>query len=512
MKRLSVSARLAVTVAILGLLLCLVGGIGVIGQKRSSEAEKEMSGKYLPSVDALGNVSTYSAIAVLMLDQIALNPDSPEVPRLKEGAVGVEGKVDESFRKYLGMPRSPEEDALSRDARSRHDLMNAAIAQLRDAIEKGDRDEINQISSTVLPKAFVELDQSVTRLKAFILRRAEGGAIAAADVSRNLLVLTAGAILFGLAGALVSWVSLRRAIMGPLDRALRQFERIAEGDLTEPIAVHANDEMGRLMRGIARMQESLSKTVASMRDSSESVATAVSEIAAGNADLSTRTEAQAASLQETAASMEQLTSTVRQNADNAKRASGFASDARIIAHESSEIVQEVVETMSSIQAGSKKMVDIIEIIEGIAFQTNILALNAAVEAARAGEGGQGFAVVAGEVRGLAQRSSTAAKAIKDLIESSTGRVESGSVLAAQAGNSMGRVCESIQRVTNIMTEISAASNEQSRGIEQVNQAVSQMDEATQKNAALVEEAAAAASSLEEQASRMRHSVAMFGSA
>jgi methyl-accepting chemotaxis protein-1 (serine sensor receptor) len=257
------------------------------------------------------------------------------------------------------------------------------------------------------------------------------------------------------------------------------------------------------------MQRSLTETVRNVRSGSESIATATRQIAAGNIDLSSRTEEQASALQETASSMDQLTGTVKQNADNARQASSLAANASEIANKGSAVVGQVVGTMGDINQSSAKIADIISIIEGIAFQTNILALNAAVEAARAGEEGRGFAVVAGEVRSLAQRSSAAAKEIKDLIDTSVERVQSGSALVDEAGRTMTEIIGAVQRVTDIMGEIAAASGEQSSGIDQVARAVTQMDEVTQQNAALVEEAAAAASSLEEQAARLRSVVAVF---
>jgi methyl-accepting chemotaxis protein len=251
------------------------------------------------------------------------------------------------------------------------------------------------------------------------------------------------------------------------------------------------------------MNERLTVTVGRVRDSSTSIAGAARQIAAGNMDLSQRTEQQAASLQETASSMEQLTSTVKQNAENARQASQLAVNASDIASRGGQVVEQVVDTMSAISSSSSKVVDIIGVIEGIAFQTNILALNAAVEAARAGEDGRGFAVVAGEVRSLAQRSAAAAKEIKSLIGDSTAKVESGSVLVGRAGKTMDEIVQAVRRVTDIMGEISAASDEQSQGIEQVSRAVGQMDEVTQQNAALVEQAAAAAASLEEQTRKLK---------
>jgi methyl-accepting chemotaxis protein len=294
-----------------------------------------------------------------------------------------------------------------------------------------------------------------------------------------------------------------------LQLALEVAGAVAKGDLTQRIEVTSNDEVGKLMQALKDMNESLSGIVGEVRNSTESITTASQEIAQGNADLSQRTEEQASSLEETASSMEELTSTVRQNAENAKQANQLATNASDVAVKGGKVVGEVVETMASISTSSKKIVDIISVIEGIAFQTNILALNAAVEAARAGEQGRGFAVVAGEVRNLAQRSAAAAKEIKTLIDDSVDKVDSGSKQVDQAGATMQEIVQAVKRVTDIMSEISAASQEQGAGIEQVNTAIVQMDEVTQQNAALVEEAAAAAEAMQEQAEALMHAVSIF---
>ena len=320
-----------------------------------------------------------------------------------------------------------------------------------------------------------------------------------------MVLLGAGAVVAGIAIAFF----ITRSITAPLKKAVVVADAVAAGDLTAQIEAKGSDETARMLGSLKKMTESLQAMAYEVRHSAESIGTAAKEISAGNSDLSQRTEEQASSLEETASSMEELTSTVKQNADNSKQANQLATNASGVAIKGGDIVGRVVVTMDLINQSSQKIVDIIGVIEGIAFQTNILALNAAVEAARAGEQGRGFAVVAGEVRNLAQRSANAAKEIKGLIDDSVRTVSEGSKLVDEAGKTMEEILASSKRVADIIAEIAAASDEQSAGIEQVNQAIMQMDEVTQQNAALVEEAAAAAVALEDQAANLNRAVAVF---
>jgi methyl-accepting chemotaxis protein len=304
-------------------------------------------------------------------------------------------------------------------------------------------------------------------------------------------------------------VLLVRKIVRSIMQAVQIAQSVASGDLTNRIAVTSKDETGQLLQALKDMNDSLKNIVGEVRIGTDMIATASGEIAAGNLDLSSRTEQQAASLEETASSMEEMTSTVKQNAENARQANQLAQTASAVATQGGEVVSQVVGTMNAINDSAKKIVDIISVIDGIAFQTNILALNAAVEAARAGEQGRGFAVVAAEVRNLAQRSAGAAKEIKTLIGDSVEKVDAGSKLVEKAGATMVDVVSSVKRVSDIIHEITAASNEQTTGIEQINQAITQMDQVTQQNAALVEEAAAAAGSMQEQATNLVQAVSMF---
>jgi methyl-accepting chemotaxis protein len=311
-----------------------------------------------------------------------------------------------------------------------------------------------------------------------------------------------------LLGAFSAWF-ITRSITQPIGDAVRIAQTVATGDLTSHIEVNSTDETGQLLLALQAMNASLVSIVGQVRSGTDTIATASGQIASGNLDLSTRTEEQASSLEETASSMEELTATVKQNADNARQANAMAISAAEVARKGGDVVARVVDTMGAINASSRKIVDIISVIDGIAFQTNILALNAAVEAARAGEQGRGFAVVASEVRNLAQRSATAAKEIKSLIDDSVEKVDSGARLVDEAGTTMHAVVSSIKNVTDIMGEITAASHEQTAGIEQINEAVTQMDQVTQQNAALVEEAAAAAASLQDQAAKLAVVVGAF---
>ncbi|GGD75388.1 methyl-accepting chemotaxis protein [Caballeronia grimmiae] len=512
MMTVTIRARIALTMTFLGVLLCLCVGLGLLGMNAINASAKDVSLNTLPSVNALGLSDVYLGRARLSLDRYALAPDSPDASTLRARADKFLADSDDWYKKYDVIPRSPDEDVLAKEVVAARADMRKQVEAFGLAIEKREQADIARLTMKDLPAAYNRASDAFKKLKEFQLT--DAARQDAENDSRVATLRTWGilALVLGIAAAVSGWFFLRRAIMTPLAEALTHFEHISSGDLTRHVVIKTHDEMGQLLAGIATMKSKLADTVGTVRISSEAIGSASKQIATGNTDLSSRTEQQAASLQETASSMEELTSTVKQNSENAKQASGLADNANAVANEGAAIVGQVVETMAGIEQSSGKIAEIIGMIEGIAFQTNILALNAAVEAARAGEQGRGFAVVASEVRSLAQRSSAAAKEIKGLIETSGDRVQAGTELVARAGETMQRVGTAIQRVTDIMGEIASASNEQSRGIEQVNQAISQMDEVTQQNAALVEEAAAAAGSMEDQAKQLSAAVAVFRTA
>jgi methyl-accepting chemotaxis protein len=357
-----------------------------------------------------------------------------------------------------------------------------------------------------LSNAYDDAMRELVRFQAGLLKQARADVDAMVESGKTLLLLAGGAV--AVLSALLAWM-LTRSITRPLGEAVEIARTVASGDLAVEVRVMSSDETGQLMAALKTMTGNLNQLVARVRLGTETIATAATEVAEGNLDLSARTEQQAGSLEETASSMEELTGTVQQNAENARQGTQLAASASSVAEKGGAVVSRVVETMAAINGSARKIVDIIGVIDGIAFQTNILALNAAVEAARAGEQGRGFAVVASEVRTLAQRSASAAKEIKALIDDSVQQVEAGSALVNEAGATMQEVVRSVHRVSDLMAEISSASQEQRDGIEQVNQAIGQMDQVTQQNAALVEEAAAATQSMREQADTLAQAVSAF---
>jgi methyl-accepting chemotaxis protein len=417
--------------------------------------------------------------------------------------------IDDALVTLERLVRLPEGRRYLEALKQQRGVYVASFSTVGKLLREGKKDEAAALLKRETLPALDTLQDPIDKLLALQKKVvAEGGAEIRSDLdtARNTMLLL-GVTAAILGAALAWWIT--RSITRPLNQALRVAQTVAAGDLTSRIDSTASDETGQLLGALRDMNASLLNIVGQVRGGTDTIATASGQIAAGNLDLSSRTEQQASSLEETASSMEELTSTVKQNADNARQANTLAQSAAQTAGEGGAVVAEVVRTMGEINDSARKIADIIGVIDGIAFQTNILALNAAVEAARAGEQGRGFAVVASEVRNLAQRSAAAAREIKQLIGDSVERVEAGTRLVDQAGATMQAVVESVRRVTDVISEISAASAEQTAGIDQINQAIMEMDAVTQQNAALVEEAAAAAASMQEQAGSLSGAVSAF---
>ncbi|MDM0074630.1 methyl-accepting chemotaxis protein [Variovorax sp. J2P1-59] len=506
---LKIGTRLALGFAAVLLFLAFIMGLGLTsmssiqthlnGIVSSNNVKVATANKMLDSIRDMANLASH---LVLLTDEAAMREEMQKIAAARE-------RYTEARTQLGKLVVSPEGKALLAKVEDALAVATPINARLLELALQNKNDEATELlmkkftpSVQAIVVALDEMVQHETRLS----QRAKEQANAEYTRARNLMIgLGALALLMG---AAIAWFTTR-SITGPIAQAVKVAETVAAGDISSRIEVRSKDETGQLMHALKEMNDSLVKIVGEVRTGTDTIATASSEIATGNQDLSSRTEEQASSLEQTAASMEELTSTVKQNADNARQANQLAVSASEVAVRGGSVVGQVVDTMGSINASSRKIVDIIGVIDGIAFQTNILALNAAVEAARAGEQGRGFAVVASEVRSLAQRSAAAAKEIKTLIGDSVEKVEEGSKQVAEAGRTMEEIVDSVKRVTDIMGEITAASQEQTSGIEQINQAITQMDQVTQQNAALVEEASAAAQSLQEQAGGLSQVVSVF---
>jgi methyl-accepting chemotaxis protein len=504
-----VGTRLAGSFGIVLLLLATILAISIWQLDQTADASAEMMATPLAKERLLSEQLRSVAVGVTRGKAIAKSADATLEALFSDEAKASTARGNEIVKALEKFPVEPGERVLLDKFNAARAAYLAARDPMMAAKRAGNADEANRIYDTQFAVVGPAYIAALTEVLDFQRRTIDdmNAAIAADAESSELQLATLGAIAIVLGASFA--LLLTRSITRPLAKAVAASNQFAQGDLTVSMDAIGRDEPAQLLHAMERMRGNLAAVVSHVRQSSESVSTASSEIAQGNNDLSARTEQQASALEQTAASMEQLGATVRLNADNARLASQLASEASKVATEGGHVVGQVVSTMQGINESSRKIVDIIGVIDSIAFQTNILALNAAVEAARAGEQGRGFAVVASEVRLLAGRSAEAAKEVKALIGASVQRVEQGTVLVDRAGTTMEAVVSAIGRLNGLMGEISSASSEQSSGVSQVGEAVTQMDQATQQNAALVEEMAAAASSLQAQAQDLVQAVAVF---
>jgi len=509
MTNLNIGARLAIGFAITILIMLVMSLIGISRVQELDRLAAGIVNDRYAKIALVNEMRSYANRGAQAVRNAMLAPDPPASAAFFDAVAEADrlgAERAQALEPILVRPETKQHFADQRAAFAAYrEARDKAVAQFRSGDHEG---AVQALFNTVVPAQnayFGRLDVLLTEQRD---RMASDGK-AAADAARSATLLLITLLVVATAvSALAGWL-ITRSVTVPILEAVHVAETVAGGDLTATIDTRRKDETGRLLAALQDMTQGLTRTVRAVRDSTDTINTASAEIATGNMDLSNRTEQQAASLEETASSMEELTSTVRQNADNARQANVLVTSAAEHASQGGHVVGQVVQTMGSIKESSGKIVDIIGVIDGIAFQTNILALNAAVEAARAGEQGRGFAVVASEVRNLAQRSASAAREIKALINDSVEKVDAGGRLVDEAGSAMGRIVSSVQQVAAIMNEITSASQEQSTGIEQVNTTIVAMDTTTQQNAALVEQAAAAAASLREQAERLSSAIAVF---
>ncbi|WP_034303751.1 methyl-accepting chemotaxis protein [Herbaspirillum sp. RV1423] len=509
MKNMKIGARLSIGFVVILMLMVVMLGISVWRLQQINAAVVSMT------TDSITNErNAVEWLAVIRESGIRtlaiIKSDDAEVQQFFQAQITAESaRVTPLRKKIEEVNTAPREVAQLAEINKIRDTYQNTRNDIFKLKKAGNLDEVKKMTDEKFLPLYNAYAGAVAKFRD--MQRQEitdsAGAVNSYYVSSRSLLIILGVVELALGGVL-AWL-LTVSITRPLTQAVAIAETVAAGDLTSHIDISGKDETGKLLQALKTMNDNLLRIVGQVRSGTDTIATASSEIASGNLDLSSRTEQQAGSLEETASAMEELTSTVKQNADNARQANQLAVSASEVATQGGNVVGQVVDTMGSINDSSKKIVDIISVIDGIAFQTNILALNAAVEAARAGEQGRGFAVVASEVRSLAQRSSAAAKEIKTLIDDSVSKVDVGSKLVQQAGETMSEVVASVKRVTDIVGEISAASQEQSAGINEVGQAITQMDESTQQNAALVEQAAAAAKSLQDQAGQLAQVVSVF---
>ncbi|BEV17033.1 methyl-accepting chemotaxis protein [Herbaspirillum sp. DW155] len=487
-----------------------LGGFSLVQLEQVNKTSTELARDWMPGVESLGKISLALARSRSFDMQQLLTDDKKEEQASRERATKQMALLEKEVARYQSLISEPREKEIFPEFARNMDAYKAAHERMDKLFSQGQKQAGHEVLSTSSTAVYRKLQDQINELTEINAKGAAASALEATRVYEQARLAIAGLIACCIVLALsLSWW-IARLVARPLTHAVTIARQVADGDLTARIPDNAGrDETGQLMTALKQMNDNLLKIVHEVRMGTDTISTASAEIASGNMDLSSRTEQQAGALEETASAMEELTSTVRQNSDNARQANQLAVSASEVAQAGGQVVSKVVHTMGAINESSRKIVDIIAVIDGIAFQTNILALNAAVEAARAGEQGRGFAVVASEVRSLAQRSASAAREIKTLIDDSVAKVETGTQLVGEAGQTMDEVVASVKRVSDIVAEITAAGAEQSQGIEQINNAVTHMDENTQQNAALVEQAAAAAKALQEQAARLTQTVGVF---
>jgi methyl-accepting chemotaxis protein len=508
--RLNIGVRLACGFAVVLLFLLVVAVSGLRGVSEVTEDLHTMYEDRAVPVEQLGEVTRLLVHnRVLVMDMMAF-PAAPNVARrdeeLRKNIETISATWDKFTRSHMNEAVRHKADAF---IALRKSYVQDGLLPIRDAVKAGRAEEASRIYQESLSPVAAKVNVALAELiEGEISEGRREFERAQADARQLMMVVVGLSVTALVLGALLAWLTTR-SITRPLAQAVDVAEAVARGDLTRRVVVRSTDETGRLLQALQAMVASLVQVVGAVRSSSDSIATGSSQIATGNSDLSQRTEEQASNLQQTAASMEQLSSTVKANAETARQAAQLATLSSQVAARGGDVVGQVVSTMEDISASSKRIGNIIGVIDGIAFQTNILALNAAVEAARAGEQGRGFAVVASEVRSLAQRSADAAKEIKTLIGASVDRVEVGSRLVGEAGSTMQDIVTQVRKVADLLGDINAATDEQTTGIGQVADAVNQLDQVTQQNAALVEESAAAAESLRQQAAKLVDVVQVF---
>ncbi len=505
----TIKTRLIYVVGLLSLLIICVGGLGLYGIDQSNKGLKSVyENRTVPTV-TLANINDHLQV-IRMNAVIAANLNNIAVARARASDTARrDAEIQKIWNVFIQRALTTEEATLAESFMQSKKIYNQSRNRTMHLASSGEFDAAWKNAMDDAGPKFKILHKNIFNLIDLQARVASEEYVEARRNFNTIFILTIITIALGVLLAVVIGVMLIRAIVRPLNEAISVTNAVALGDLTTRIDANSTNETGRLLQALKQMNDNLIDLVGKVRMSADSISISSRVIASGNTELSQRTEQQASSLEETASSIEELTATVKQNADNAQYANQLAAGASNVALKGGAVVGQVVLTMGSINESSKKIVDIISVIDGIAFQTNILALNAAVEAARAGEQGRGFAVVANEVRTLAQRSAAAAKEIKELIGDSVNKVEDGTRLVDEAGATMDEIVNAVKRLTDTMAEISAASQEQSVGIEEVNQAVAQMDEVTQQNAALVDDAAAAIESMQEQSQGLIEAVAVF---